>query len=210
MAYVLYGHLRSSATARVRIALALKGLDFELRLVDLYAGEHLTPAYRRDVNPLGQVPTLVDDRIRLSQSIAICEYLDEVHPEPPLLPADPVERARCRQLVEMVNAGIQPLQNTGVLRRIERELDRDTAGWPQFWIRKGFTAMEVVLRDTAGTCCVGDRITLADVVLVPQVNGAVNYGVDLAPYPTLAGIADRLRAIDAFAAVALPPKPATL
>jgi maleylacetoacetate isomerase len=213
---VLHGSDRSSSSSRVRIALALKGIEYEYRRVDLFAGEHRSPDYLA-INPLGQVPALEIDGHRLAQSVAICEYLEQTRPEPPLLPVDAAERARCRWIVEIVNAGIQPLQNRALLLHIvDRYGDEDLRGmipgspapkrahsevWPQFWIRKGFGALEALLVETAGSCCVGDTITLADVTVFPQVTLSRLFDIDLEPFPTLRRIDAALAKHPAFAAV---------
>ena len=213
---VLHASRTSSASARVRIALALKGIDYDFRVVDLRKLENRTDAYRA-INPMAQVPTLEIDGVRLTQSIAICEYLDETRRQPPLLPADPVARAQCRELVEIVNAGIQPLQNTGVLRKLladygddrlrevlEQAAAPEGAGdnWPQFWIRKGLTAFEAKVSRTAGRYCMGDAITLADVVLFAQITGTLTmFGMTLEAFPTIARIDAALAEHPAFAPV---------
>jgi maleylacetoacetate isomerase len=201
MSAVLHGHPVSSATARVRIALRLKGIEHEFRVVDLFKHENIGDAYR-ELNPLGQVPTLDIDGHRLTQSIAICEYLDETRPDPPLLPADPVARARCRELVEIVNSGIQPLQNKGVRERLAELLGHpvDVEVWPQPAIRKGLAVLEAKLHDTPGPYCLGGQLTLADVVLAPQLVGSEHtFKLDLTPYPTLRRIHAALRELSAFA-----------
>ncbi len=196
----LYGFPLSSATARVRIALELKGIDYEYRLVNLRAGEQYKDDYLKQVNPQGQVPALLIDDRRLCQSIAICEYLDETRPEPPLLPKDVAERARCRHYVELINSGIQPLQNLGVIRKVvELTGDKEQRGaWPTMWIERGFTALEALMDGNAGTYCMGDAITLADVVLAPQVRGARLYGVDVSKFPLISRIDAALSEIPAF------------
>jgi maleylacetoacetate isomerase len=213
---VLYGSDRSSCTNRVRIALALKGVEHDYERIDIFAGQHQQPDYLA-INPHGQVPSLAIDGHRLAQSVAICEYLEQTRPDPPLLPPDAGDRARCRWIVEIVNAGIQPLQNRAVLMHIvERYGDDDLRGvipgtntpvrpqaevWPQFWIRRGFAALEAVLAETARSCCMGDEITLADVTLFPQVTLARHFEIDLDPYPTIRRVDDTLARHPAFAQV---------
>lgn len=215
-AVVLHASKTSSASGRVRIALALKGIEYDFRVVDLRKLENRTEEYRA-LNPMAQVPTLEIDGVRLTQSIAICEYLDETRRDPPLLPADPVARAQCRELVELINAGIQPLQNTGVLRKLLADYGDDRlrevleqapppagAGdnWPQFWIRKGLTAFEEKVSRTAGRYCIGDAISLADVVLFAQVTGTQGmFGMTTDPFPTLSRIDTALAEHPAFAPV---------
>lgn len=213
---VLHGSPGSSATARVRIALALKGVEHEFRVVDLFAHENLGEEYRA-INPLGQVPALAIDGVTLTQSIAICEYLDQTRPSPALFPDDAVARARCRELVEIVNSGIQPLQNKGVLEKIIADYgdpsleaiaarrppapsERDL--WPQHYIRKGLRVFEAKIADAAGPYCMGDAVTMADVVLAPQVTGSrLMFGVDLAEFPTIRRVHAALGELPAFAAV---------
>ncbi|MEM6993323.1 MAG: maleylacetoacetate isomerase [Myxococcota bacterium] len=209
----LHGHPRSSATARVRIALGLKKIEYEFREVALFKHENLGEAYRA-VNPLGQVPALEIDGVCLTQSVAICEYLEETRPDPALLPGDPVARAQCRELVEIINAGVQPLQNKGVLEKLVADYDDaavrgifapdpsvETKGdnWPQYWIRKGLAAFEAKVAVTAGRYCIGDTVTLADVVLAPQATGSrLMYKLDLAEFPTVARIHAALAEVPAF------------
>jgi maleylpyruvate isomerase len=196
----LYSYWRSSSAWRVRIALAWKAIPFELQLVHLIkdGGEQNTPAFR-DVNPLGQVPVLeLDDGRRLSQSMAILEYLEERHPAPPLLPADPWSRARARQLAEMVNAGIQPHQNLATLRHVKGALGGDPDVWVRHFVGRGLAALESTAGDTAGTFMVGDAPSFADLYLVPQLYSARRYQVDLAPYPTLVRVEAACAALPAF------------
>ena len=199
---ILYGFWRSTATWRVRIALAHKGLEYELRAVDLRGpggGQH-RPEYRAK-NPMGQVPLLEvsdDGRpLRLAQSLAILEYLEERWPTPPLLPPGRADRARARQIAEMINSGIQPLQNTSVQECV-REFGLDEAEWVRRWVVRGLAAVEAVVAQGAGRYCVGDVPTIADVCLVPQLEFSRRFRVDLAPYPTLVRIAETCAALDAF------------
>lgn len=200
---ILYGFWRSTATWRVRIALAHKGLEYELRPVNLRrpaGGDQHRPEYRAK-NPLGQVPLLElsDDgrEVRLAQSLAIVEYLEERWPSPALLPPDRPGRARARQIAEMINSGIQPLQNTGVLEHV-RELGLDDAEWVRRWVPRGLAAVEAVVAEGASRYCVGDAVTIADVCLVPQIEFSRRVGIDLAPYPTLLRIAGACGGLDAF------------
>lgn len=183
----LYGYWRSSSAWRVRIALAWKGIPHEYQAVHLRAGEQQAPSYL-SLSPLGEVPTLEWTEAgvarRLSQSFAIIDYLERVHPTPPLFPADPFLAARARQLAEMVNAGIQPLQNLAVLNRV-RELKGDAQAWAGHFISRGLAAMEALAPETAGAFLVGDAPTVADAYLVPQLYNARRFALDLTPYPTL-------------------------
>jgi maleylacetoacetate isomerase len=196
----LYDYWSSSAAYRVRIALALKGLAYERAVVRRLDGVE-DRAYWA-VNPQGFVPTLEDGDVRLVQSTAILEYLEERHPEPPLLPADAAGRARVRAVIGMVAADIQPLNNQRVQDALLAEFGLDEAGlrrWYAKWIAEGFAALERFLADdpATGRFCHGDRPTLADVCLVPQMFNARRWSCNLEPYPTL-------RRIDA-ACAELPP-----
>lgn len=198
----LYGYWRSSSSWRVRIGLNLKSIPFENRPVDLRAGEqHGAEHLAR--NPAGQVPVLeIEDggRLhRLAQSMAILEFLDERFPSPPLLPADPIGRARVRMLAEHVNSGIQPLQNQATLRWIRERLAGAEREWAAHWIGRGLAALEAAVRDGRGRFCHGDAPTLADVYLVPQLYGGRRFGVDLGQFPTLLRIEEACRGVDAFA-----------
>ncbi|KGE76944.1 maleylacetoacetate isomerase [Halomonas salina] len=199
----LYGYFRSSAAYRVRIALNLKGLAYDQAPIDLVAGEQRGEGYLAD-NPQGLVPTLVtDDGLRLTQSLAICEYLEEVHPEPALLPEDPAERARVRALAQLVACEMHPPNNLRVLKYLTGELGVDEAtrlAWYHHWVHEGFTALEAMLSREAGSgeFCHGAAPTLADACLVPQVFNAERFECDLSAYPRIRRIADNARALDAF------------
>jgi maleylpyruvate isomerase len=209
----IYDYHRSSAAYRLRIALNLKGLSYEQRTIDLLRGEQLEPSYRR-VNPQGRVPTLVDGQLRLGQSLASIEYLDERHPEPPLLPEKPADRARVRQLAQIVACDIHPLNNLRVLQHLEQQLAVDEAAkrrWYQRWIAEGFTAIEALLDDArTGRFSHGDAPTLADCCLVPQVYNARRWDCDLTPYPTIVRIDQACLELPAFARAApeAQPRPA--
>ena len=190
---ILYGYWRSSAAYRVRIALNLKGLQAEHRFVHLRKGEQRAPGYL-ETNPQGLVPTLVIDGRRFTQSLAIIEYLDETHPEPPLLPPNAEDRAFVRALAQTIACDIHPIDNTRVIAYLEKPLGIDQArrdDWYRHWIRLGFEAIEASLSARkASTFCFGDTPTLADICLVPQVANAGRVKLDLSPYP-------RIRAIEA-------------
>jgi maleylpyruvate isomerase len=201
----LYGFWRSSATWRVRIALAHKGVAYEYVPVDLRrdGGEQNTPAYRA-LNPMGRVPLLeidLDGAKRLvAESMAILELLEERFPDPPMLPRDPFLRARTRQLAMLVASGIQPLQNTSVQLWIEDEMHADAAPWIRHWVGSGLAALETLARETAGRFAVGDRVTFADVCIVPQLFFARRFAIDLGPYPTLVRIDETCADLPAFQA----------
>jgi len=184
----LYTYFRSSAAYRVRIALNLKGVAYESIPVNLLTGEQRAEAYRA-VNPQGRVPALdIGDAI-LIQSPAILEYLDEVYPEPPLLPVGAVSRARVRAVASIVGCDIHPLNNVSVLSYIKRRLGHEQAAvdeWYAHWIRQGFDAIEPLIQP--GPFAFGPRVSLADVYLVPQVFNARRFNVSLDAYPRIAAV----------------------
>ena len=194
----LYESVRSSASFRVRIALNLKGLSYESQVLDLRAGEHLRDAYAR-INPQRAVPALADEGTIL-QSMAIVEYLEETHPEPPLLPRAPRERARVRAIAQLVACEIHPLNNLRVLNYLERDLrlsEQARDRWYAHWVHEGFRSLEPMLGET-GRFCHGDAPTLADIFLVPQVVNAQRFKVDLADYPRIVAIFERCMQLPAF------------
>jgi maleylpyruvate isomerase len=199
----LHNYFRSSTSFRVRVALAMKGLDYDYLPVHLRKGEQRGQAFLA-LNPQGGVPALeLDDGRVLTQSMAILEYLDEVHPEPPLLPADPLGRARVRALAYAVACDIHPLNNLRVLQQLGK-LGQDQAGvadWFRHWVALEFAALEKRLagEPETGRFCHGDRPTLADLCLVPQVVNGARFDCDLAPYPTIRRIHEACMELDAFA-----------
>jgi maleylacetoacetate isomerase len=200
----LFSFWRSLATYRVRIALNLKGLvPDEVVDINLMKGQQREPSYRA-VNPMMALPALVDgDGPALFESLAIIEYLDETHPEPPLLPRDPRGRARVRGLAQLVACDSHPLIVPRVREYLEHEFKLDEAArtrWCQHWHTAALTALEAHLQDGAtGRYCHGDSITLADICLASQAAGAKFFNVDTAPFPTFRRITDALATIDAFA-----------
>jgi maleylacetoacetate isomerase len=200
----LYSYFRSSAAFRVRIALNLKKLDYETAAIHLRRNDQSKPDYR-GVNPQGLVPALEDGGRTLIQSLAIIEYLDETHPEPPLLPGNPADRARVRALADIVACDIHPINNLRVLRYLTHQLDHNEAAiasWYNHWIAAGFTALEPLLaKDTrTGSFCHGDAPGLADIALVPQVVNAERYRLDLTRYPTVARIYANCMKLEPFSA----------
>jgi len=199
----LYDYFRSSAAYRVRIALNLKGLSPEREFIHLRKGAQRSEDYLA-VNPLGLVPALVtDDGAVLTQSLAIIEYLDETHPEPPLLPGHPADRARVRALAQIVACDIHPIDNLRVLRYLADPLGHDEATiglWFNHWIAKGFEALEQFLAEDGqtGAFCHGDAPGVADICLVPQVFNARRYKLDMTPYPSIARIFDTCMKLEAF------------
>jgi len=198
----LYGYFRSSAAFRVRIALNLKGLAYEPRFLHLARGEHRQAEYGA-LNPQGLVPALEDGGKLLTQSLAIIEYLEEKHPNPPLLPKDLLGRARVRSLALLIACEIHPLNNLRALQYLVNELghsEQDRDRWYQHWIHDGMAKLEADLtRGTrAGRFCHGDTPTMADCCLVPQVFNAQRYKCDLSHAPTVMEIFDGCMKLDAF------------
>ncbi|XP_061649781.1 maleylacetoacetate isomerase isoform X1 [Phyllopteryx taeniolatus] len=192
---VLHGYFRSSCSWRVRIAFALKGMEYDQVPVNLIkdGGQQLTEEYKT-LNPMQQVPAVEIDGIALSQSLAVIQYIDETRPEPRLLPSDPKKRARVRMISDLIATGIQPLQNLHVIQKIGAE----KVQWAQYFINRGFEALEALLKQTAGKYCVGDEISMADICLVPQVYNAERFKVDMSLYPTIQRLNQTLAEIDAF------------
>ncbi len=204
MSLELYTYWRSSASYRVRIALNLKSLPYVTHAVDLMkdGGEQWSVQYRA-VNPQGRVPTLAHDGQRITQSLAIIEYLDETFPGTRLIPKDPVDRARVRMLSQIIACDIQPLQNTSTTRYLKEKLHLDdaaVAGWLREWITRGLDAFNAQLeRDhLSGRFCHGDTPTMADCCLVPQIFAADRFGVPATRYPRLALIAENCNGLAAF------------
>jgi len=197
----LYSYWRSSAAYRVRIALKLKNIPFELVAAHLARGEHRQPAYL-EINPQGLVPALEHDGTLLVQSLAIIEYLDSVAPEPRLLPLDPVDRARVAAMAQAVACEIHPLNNLRVLNYLKQELgqgDEAVRKWYGHWIAEGFGALENWAErfSTNRRFLYRDAVSLADVCLVPQIYNARRFEVPLDEYPTLVAIDAHLQTLPA-------------
>ncbi len=202
--FQLYGYWRSSAAYRVRIALNLKGLQYEQIPVHLArdGGEQHRPQFQ-EISPQAQVPVLRHGARLIRQSLAIIEYLDELHPDPPLLPAIARDRARVRALAAAVACDIHPLNNLRVVQYLERELGADEAqrlAWMRHWMALGLAGVEaqVAKHPSTGDFCEGDTPTLADCCLVPQLYNARRYGLDLSPWPTVRRIEANCLALPAF------------
>lgn len=200
----LYSYFRSSASFRVRIALELKGLSYDTVPVHLLkeGGQQLKPEFRA-VNPDGLVPALVDGEHVLQQSLAIVEYLDEVHPEPRLLPGTALDRAYVRGLAQEIACEIHPLNNLRVLKYLKHTVgvtDEVKDAWYRHWIELGFASLQANLERSgkAGRFCFGDTPTLADLCLVPQVFNAQRFNIDVARYPAIAKIYENCMALPAF------------
>ena len=205
----LHGYFRSSAAYRVRIALNLKGLSADHLPHHLRKGEQRDPAYLA-INPQGLVPTLQDDRgVILTQSLAIIEWLDETHPEPPLLPTAPLRRAKIRAFAMVLACDTHPVQNLKVLARL-RELglpDEQVTAWAAWANREGLTACETLIANESGPLCFGAAPTLADLCLVPQLANARRFGVDLAVFPRLLKAETAAKDLKAFADAAPDRQP---
>ncbi|MGO4809264.1 maleylacetoacetate isomerase [Cupriavidus sp. 2MCAB6] len=202
--FKLYSYFRSSASYRVRIALRLKGLPYEYVPVHLLrdGGQQLLPAYR-SLNPDALVPTLVDDDQVLIQSVAMVEYLDETHPEPPLLPGTALDRAYIRAVALEVACEIHPLNNLRVLKYLKHTLgvaEEAKDAWYRHWVELGFESVNtnLVRSGKAGRFCFGDTPTLADICLVPQVFNAQRFNIDVGRYPAIAKVFESCMALPAF------------
>ena len=205
----LHGYFRSSASYRVRIALNLKGLSAEHLTYHLRKGEQRAPSYLA-INPQGLVPTLQDDGgTILTQSLAIIEWLDDIHPEPPLLPKDPLRRAHVRAFAQALACDTHPVQNLKVLARL-RQLglpEEQVTDWAAWANREGLAACEKLIAGEAGPFCFGAAPTLADLCLVPQLANARRFGVDLAAYPRLLRAEEAAKNLKAFADAAPERQP---
>jgi maleylpyruvate isomerase len=209
----LYTFFRSSASYRVRIALNLKGLDYEQAPIHLRrgGGEQLKPAYRV-INPQALVPALEDDGRILSQSLAIIEYLEERYPKPPLLPSDAADRALVRSMALLIACEVHPIQNLRVLNHLKsdhQQSDDDTIRCARHWINLGFSALDEMVnsRSAQGEFCFGKTPTMADLCLVPQLANARRFGVDLASHPKLLAIEAACISLPAFAKAAPERQP---
>jgi len=202
MSIVLYGYWRSLATYRVRIALNLKGIAYTERAVDLSLGEQLAPAYRA-LNPQGALPLLDHDGLRLTQSLAIMEYIDETWPQAPLLPADAAGKARVRSLAQITIADVHPLIVPRVRHFLEQDYGIAEPGrmkWILHWFDEGTRAIEARLGESAtGSFAHGDQPTIADLALASHVAGARLFKCDMTAAPRLTAIVDRCMQLDAFA-----------
>lgn len=198
----LHGYFRSSASWRLRIALALKGVAYDNVFHHLRKGEQRDPAYLK-LNPQGLVPTLeLDDGVALTQSLAILEWLEETHPQPPLLPVEPIERAHARAFALAIACEIHSVQNLWVLQRLRREAGFDDAavtGWAAAINADGLAACEAIVAGRPGRFLFADRPTFAEICLVPQLGNARRFGVDVSVYPRLLTAEAAAKALPAFA-----------
>ncbi|MGE3744826.1 MAG: maleylacetoacetate isomerase [Sphingomonadaceae bacterium] len=195
----LHGYYRSSASYRVRIALNLKGIAYDDVFHHLRKGEQSAPSYLA-INPQGLVPTLSWNGLELTQSLAICEYLDEVQPDPALMPGDPLQRARIRAFAQVIACDIHPLQNLKVLKRLKAlGQDQDSIdAWARWVIEDGLGACAKLLAAGSGPYCFGSSVTLADICLIPQLANARRFGVDISKWPQIDSIEEACLALDAF------------
>ena len=199
----IYNYFRSGTSHRLRIALNLKGVPYDYVAVDLRANEHLDAAFKA-INPQGLVPALVDGDFVLPQSVAIIEWLEERYPTPPLLPSGVNERARVRALAAVIGCDIHPVNNKRILDTLRAQFGCDDDAinaWCGRWICAGFDALQAMLQadPQRGDFCFGNAPGLADVYLVPQIESARRFKVDLSPYPTLLAIDAACARLDAFA-----------
>jgi len=201
MAIKLYSYYRSSAAYRVRIALNLKGIDYQLQALNLLTGEEKQAPYT-ELNPQGLVPILEHDGRQISQSMAILEYLEERYPDPRLLPRDASERAWVRALANIVACDIHPVNNLRILKYLAQELgveEKQKLEWYRHWVEQGFDALETHLLGTSNQqFCFGETPGLADVLLVPQVYNARRFEVDMDRYPVIAAIEQHCLSLPAF------------
>ena len=198
---ILYDYFRSSASYRVRIALNLKGLSYRSVPVALLDNAQQASEYL-EKNPQGLIPALLDGDQLITQSLAICEYLDEVYPTPALLPTDALGRARVRALALSIACDIHPLNNLRVLRRLEQQFSAEQASkdaWYRHWVDTGLRAFERQIESTRGQYCYGDTVTLADLALIPQVYNARRFQCDLSAYPNIVAIEQQCLTLSAFA-----------
>ncbi|KAF9145783.1 Glutathione S-transferase zeta-1 [Mortierella sp. GBA39] len=195
---VLYSYFRSSCSWRVRIALNLKKIDYEVHPINLLKGEQKSEEYLK-IQPFGFVPAYIDNKTgqTLIQSVSILEYIDETQPGHALLPKDPLERATVRALVQAVAADIQPVTNLRILKYVG---DEKKAEWAKHFLAEGFKALETMLQKTAGVYSFGDSITMADLALVPQVYNGVRFGVDMSAFPIISRINATLSDLPEFKA----------
>jgi len=200
MTVVLHGYWRSSAAYRVRIGLNLKGLPFRQETLDLRTGVQRAPTYR-ELAPIGLVPTLDVDGLRITQSLAILEWLEERHPGTPLLPEHADARAIVRAMALIVACDIHPINNLRVLSALRSDVAASEAmvqKWIARWIVEGFSALETMVSEHGGTFCFGDRPSIADCCLIPQLYNARRFGVDLSAFPNLVRIETDCLRLDAF------------
>ena len=203
MSFVLRSYWRSSCSWRVRIGLNMKGISYETVSVHLVQdGGQQHTAEHRELNPMRELPVLLVDGEPIAQSMGILEYLEENFASPSLLPKDAIERARVRQMSEIINSGIQPIQNLRVMQKLGKDFDlpkEQQIAWSRDWIEFGFDALYVLIEKYSGRYSFGDEVTFVDLCLIPQLYNARRFNVDLEKYPRLLEIEKELNAIQAFA-----------
>ncbi|HEY4371530.1 MAG TPA: maleylacetoacetate isomerase [Burkholderiales bacterium] len=206
----LYTYFRSSAAYRVRIAANLKGISYEPEFIHLAKGKHNEPAYKA-VNPVGLVPCVIENGQLLTQSLAIIEYLDEIHPAVPLLPRDPWEKARVRSLSMLIACEIHPINNLRVLKYLTgtmKHTNEERDAWYRHWVEDGLAKLEAMLADgKTGRFCHGDSPTMADTCLVPQVANGKRFDCDFSQVPNVMRIFEECNQLDAFKKAAPPNQP---
>ena len=199
----IFGYFRSSAAFRLRIAMNFKGLSYDYNLVNLQSGDHLSDDFKR-INPQGRVPAIDIEGNILTQSLAIIEYLDEVYPAPPLLPSDPLGKAKVRGIAGLIACDIHPLNNLAVLNYLRDQLiaeEEARLAWYRHWVKEGFDGLELILGANVetGQFCFGDTPTVADICLVPQVVNAKRFNCNLARYPKILRIFEECMSLSQFA-----------
>ena len=198
----LFTYFRSSAAYRVRIALALKGIEYDRQFINLFTNEQKTQAYR-NINPQGLVPYFIDEDTYTPQSLAILEYLEHKYPTPALLPSDIQDIIKVKSLAYDIACDIHPLNNLRVLKYLTDALnvsDEQKSAWYAHWIKLGFAGIEQRLEQSAGKFCVGDSPTWADCCLIPQVYNAKRFHVDISPFQTINHIYDYATSLTEFIA----------
>ncbi|XGC81128.1 maleylacetoacetate isomerase [Bdellovibrio bacteriovorus] len=197
---ILYNYFRSSTSYRVRLAMHVKGLDFEYKAINLLKAEQRSAEYLK-INPLGGVPTLLHEGKYIPESMAIIEYIEEVFPEPALLPKDAYTRARIRQVCEVINSFMHPMGNLKTLQYMEKThgyTQDKKEEWAQHWLSQGLETLEETIKDFAGTYSFGEKITMADLFIVPQLLTCQRFNVDISKYPTLLKVNENCLKLEAF------------
>jgi len=198
--FILHNYFRSSTSFRVRIALTLKGINYDYKAVNLLKGEQHSSEYKK-INPIGGVPTLIHKGKIIPDSYAIIEYLEETIPQPALLPKEAYLRARVRQVCEIVNSAIHPLGNLRITQYLEKKLGftaEQKENWIQHWAYAGLDALEANLKEFSGKYSFGDEVTMADIFLIPQIITCQRFKVDMTNYPTLMKIFENCMKHEAF------------
>ncbi|EAR89087.1 maleylacetoacetate isomerase (macronuclear) [Tetrahymena thermophila SB210] len=204
---ILYGNYRSSPSWRVRLALGLKKIEYKLVSIDLFKNEQKSEVYFK-VNPNQRIPALIYGDQTLIESTAIIEFLEENFPQYPLLPEDRIKRAQIRGFCQVINSAIHPYQNSNLIGKIEKEGNMNKLEWIKFWVTKGLTAIEELLKKYHGKFCFGDDITMADIFLIPQVSAVVErFGFDLTPFPLILSVVNNLKDLPEFIAASPSNQP---